>query len=112
MNEIVDLDKLVPEPKKIKLNGRVIDLFPGKLKTIIKLQRAFTGLQKGEQDKLDEVINVLSEIIPAIKDDDMDIPLPTLKVLVQLAYESALPEDTKKTTEAEMTPTTQKKTQE
>lgn len=109
MSEVVDLDKLVPEPKKIKLNGRIIDLYPGKLKTIIKLQRAFTALQKGDIQMMDKVIDALAELIPAIKDDDMDISLPTLGALVQLAYESSLPPGSSNTKDASMTPITEKK---
>lgn len=111
MSEVIDLDKLVPEPKKIKLNGKIIDLYPGKLKTIIKLQRAFSGLQMGNTDKIDDVITILSEIIPALKDDDMDIPLATLERLVQLAYETAMPQNNTNSAEAKMTLNDEKKTE-
>lgn len=112
MSDVVDLDKLVPEPKKIKLNGKIIDLYPGKLKTIIRLQRAFTALQKGDTEKIDDVINTLSEIVPALKDDDMDIPLSTLQTLVQLAYETSMPRNNENSQEAKMTVDTEKKTEE
>lgn len=111
MADVIDLDKLVPEPKKIKLNGKIMDLYPGKLKTIIKLQRDFTALQQGDGEKLEAVINTLAEILPDIKKEEVDIPLPVLRALVQLAYETSMPSDNANTAEAKMTPSTEKKTE-
>lgn len=110
-DEILDLDKLIPEPKKIKLNGKIIDLHPGKLKTLIKLQRSFLAFQnsngENQEQLLDEVINTLAVLIPAIKDEDMDISLTQLPVLIEVAYKASMPE-TKATTPI----TAQKKTTE
>lgn len=113
MNDnVFDLDKLVPEPKKIKLSGKILDLYPGKLKTIVKLQRAFASMRDGNGDP-EEVINILSTLIPQIKDDDVDINVSTqLPVLVKLAYEVSLPNDAQQVREQNMTPSTEKKTEE
>lgn len=111
-DEILDLDKLIPEAKKIKISGKVVDLYPGKLKTLIKLQKAFLAFQNGsseEQGKLlDDVMECLSVLVPAIKTDDLDISMTQLPVLIEVAYRASMPADAK----VPATPTTQKKTEE
>lgn len=107
-DEVIDLDSLAPEPKKIKLSGKVIDLYPGKLKTIMKLQKAFGEMSKGE-GSMEEVIEILSVLVPRIKDDDIDISMPVLTKLVALSFEVSMPKNIGEASKANMTPTTEKK---
>lgn len=111
-DQVIDLDKLVPEPVKIKLSGKIMDLYPGKLKTVIKLQNAFSRMRDGQTGNPEEVIDILSTIIPQIKDDDVDIDVSRqLPKLVELAYEVSMPAGNRMTKEQSMAPTTEKKTQ-
>ena len=93
MSEIVDLDKLVPEPKKVKLSGKILDVYPGKIKALIRIQKAFASFKDaGEDEKLDlmdRVVTALAEIIPGIKEEDVDISMEQLPVLVNLAYQTS-----------------------
>ena len=112
MSDIIDLDILQPEPKKIKLNGKILDLYPGKLKTIIRIQKAFVvfkDTQGTDSEALDKVIDALAEIIPDLKNDDVDIAVTQIPKLIELAYRSALPEDSKVVAKSEMA--VQKKTE-
>lgn len=108
--EILDLDKLIPETKKIRISGKVVDLYPGKLKTLIKLQKAFLAFQNGNADTqaglLDDVMECLAILVPAIKDEDLDISMAQLPVLIEVAYRASMP------TEAKVPTTVQKKTPE
>lgn len=111
MTDIIDLDILTPEVKKIKLNGVIMDLYPGKLKTIIRIQKAFIAFEAAngtDSEALDRVIKALSEIIPDLKKDDVDISVNQIPVLIQLAYKSALPDDATIVPKTDMT--VQKKT--
>jgi hypothetical protein len=97
MSEIIDLDKLLPEPKEIKISGKILKLYPGKVKTIIKIQKAFAGFKEAspeDQSKsLTSLVDILAEIIPGIKNDDVDISVEQLPKIIDLAYQSSVPEN-------------------
>jgi len=85
MSEVIDLDALLPKPVKVKISGKVVDLYPGKLKILVRIQDMANGMSDGEQslEKVKEMLDLLSEIIPAIKTDkDLDIsPLQVNKII-------------------------------
>jgi len=98
MPEVIDLDKLLPEPKEIKISGKVLKLYPGKIKTLISIQKAFSSFQEAKSqndqaDLLDSVINALAKIIPEIKNDDVDISIEQLPKIIDLAFQSSVPKD-------------------
>lgn len=97
MTEIIDLDKLLPEPKKIKISGKVLMLYPGKIKTLIKIQKAFAGFKEASTEEqsglLESVVDTLVKIIPDIKNDDVDIGIEQLPEIINIAYQSSIPKD-------------------
>lgn len=104
MAEIIDLDVLLPSPVKVKLSGKVVDLLPGKLKTLVRIQDLATNMMEGEQglEKINEIIDLLSEIIPAIKTDkDIDISPLQLNKIIEVAYKALTP-DSQELKSAEM----------
>ena len=102
-DEVQDLDILQPEPIKIKLSGQIIDLFPGKLKALIKIQKAFNAFQtaKADQDSFDNIVNALAVLIPRLKDDDIDISIANIPVLIELAYKVSVPNEAKELIDTE-----------
>lgn len=96
MTEIQDLDALLPDVKKIKISGKILNLYPGKLKSLIRIQKAFLAFQDAKQTDMklfDDVINALAEIIPDLKRDDVDISMEQIPVLVSIAYTTSIPKD-------------------
>jgi hypothetical protein len=106
MSDVKDFDVLLPEPVKIKLSGKIIDLYPGRVKALAKIQKAFNAFKDKPDDPelFEGVIDALSLIIPSLKDDDMDIALVQIPMLIELAYQVSVP------TEAREVVTTEKKT--
>jgi Cu/Ag efflux pump CusA len=109
---MIDLDNLLPEPTQVKISGRVLNVYPGKLKALIKLQKvflSFADLNKSDQmNKMEEVVEALGSFIPELKENDVDISLAQLPKIVEIAYQTSMPE-TEETQKQEMTP--QKKTE-
>lgn len=95
MSNVIDLDKLLPEPKKVIISGKELEVYPGKIKALIRIQKAFASFKNaGEDDKLDlmnSVVEGLAQIMPGIRDEDVDISMEQLPVLVNLAYETSVP---------------------
>lgn len=114
MSEIIDFDKLLPEPRIIRLSGKELKVYPGKLKALIKIQKAFTQFTEATGDEkltiMDELINLLSVIMPGLKDDDVDIAVEQVGDLVALAYQSSKPTNSPLMDRAKMSPTEEKKT--
>lgn len=100
MSDVLDLDALLPEPKKIKINGKLIDCYPPKVKHLISMQRVFARIQNAQDtDEAEKLIeDVLAPIIPAIREDDtIDFTLDQLKALLQFAQNAALRQDVEPT---------------
>lgn len=114
--DVIDLDKLLPEPKEVKISGKIVKVYPGKLKVLIKIQKAFSAFKGAEPEKqgelMDNLISALSVIMPDLKNEDIDISIEQLPALVNLAYESSLPKDNPlvKKNDMNITPTAEKKT--
>lgn len=110
---VTNLDKLSPEPKKIILSGKEVTLYPGKIKALIKIQKAFVKLRDSElEDKLqhlEEVVNALSILIPRIKDDDIDLSFEQITDIVNMAYASSMPANKEIIEENKMAVNTEKK---
>lgn len=106
MAETLDLDKLLPEPRDVTICGKKVKVFPGKMKTILALQRAFGAFQQaktGEQMAIMEnLLGILCKMMPALKDEDMDIAPSQIPALVEIAYESFTPKEQEAVKEAGM----------
>lgn len=109
---MIDLDALLPKPIKVKISGKVVDLYPGKLKILIKIQNMANEITDGEQslNKIKELLDLLSEIIPAIKTDpDLDISPLQINKIIEVAYKALTPTDSKELDSAQMNPVADKK---
>jgi hypothetical protein len=87
--ETLDLDKLAPEPRKVKLGGKVIDVHPAKVKNLIAIQKLFLSFRstdKAPEEQLkdmDKIIDVLRPIVPDI--DSVDFTMEQLTKLLEFA---------------------------
>lgn len=111
----MDLDALLPKPIKVKISGKVVDLYPGKLKILVRIQNMASGMTDGEQslEKINEMLDLLSEIIPAIKTDkDIDISPLQVNKIIEVAYKALTPSDSKELNSAQMNPSLDKKKEE
>ena len=110
MEEIMDLDALLPKPIKVKISGKVVDLYPGKLKILVKIQEMGKNLASGGAEQLHEILELLSQIIPAIKEDeDLDISPLQIQKIIEVAYNAQVPTDSKELKTAKMNPSDKKK---
>lgn len=110
MEEIMDLDALLPKPIKVKISGKVVDLYPGKLKILVKIQEMGKNLASGGAEQLHEILELLSQIIPAIKeDDDFDISPLQIQKIIEVAYSAIASNESKELNSAKMNPTDKKK---
>ena len=96
----LDLDAIQPEPKKVKLCGKAIDVHPPKFKSIVKLLTLTAELRDLKNDEkgvrlFEEFKEALLPIVPALKDDDMDISLVQLNRLLEFVFALASPEEMK-----------------
>lgn len=114
MSEVIDLDALLPKPVKVKISGKVVDLYPGKLKILVRIQDMANGLDgKQSLEKVNEMLDLLSEIIPAIKTDkDLDISPLQVNKIIEVAYKALTPTNSEELKSAKMQVNTDKKKEE
>lgn len=103
MPDILDLQALVPEPKKIKLhNGKLIDCFPLTIRQLVKvakLEKQLTEVQT-EDEIIELMVDALGPFIPAIKDDpEVDFTIAELWKIVRFAQDISVQEVSKETKE-------------
>ena len=86
-DQILDLDALAPQPKKVKLGGKVFDVNPPRLKQLIKLIRLFSSLEnvktKEELEDVDKIMDELNNMAPGISEADLTID--QMKALIEFA---------------------------
>jgi hypothetical protein len=109
MVEILNLDKLIPEPITAILGGKEIKVYPGKLKSLIKTLRAFKNFKDaegldGQLAVMDSLMDALKSFVPALNDDDMDISIDQVNSLVELAFKVSQPADDTEIKKAELDP--------
>lgn len=102
MNEemIEDLDKLVPPPRKIKINGKIIECYPlsvTQLITVAKLQERLMEV-KTEDEIMPLIRQALGPVIPALNDEDFVLHFTQMNRLIAFAQEisTALPKNENK----------------
>lgn len=88
MSEILNLDALNPQPKKVKLNGKIIECYPPKVLELIELQQIFASMKGiSEIDELDNVAKKfrakLSKTIPDLEKENIDLSLDQMITLYQ-----------------------------
>ena len=95
MVDTLDLDALVPEPKKIKLNGKFFDVLPLTIKQLInlaKLEQKLINI-KNEDEVKPLILETLKPIIPEL--NDVDFTYLQLMALLKFAQASSLPKENK-----------------
>jgi hypothetical protein len=104
MSDTLDLDILAPEKKTVKVNGKLYDINPLKLKDFLTLQRllkASAGKSETEMvNTMGDIFESLKPIVPNI--DEMDLTMKQTIALLDFIYkqeELAQAQDTQKKTE-------------
>lgn len=107
MNDILDLDALAPEPKRVKINGEVVECYPPKMFQLIRLQKLFLKLQQNGEDAdlLEQFRDALYELVPSLKESNADLSFQQLTTLLSFLQESAVAD----TPRAEIVETHEKK---
>lgn len=94
---MLDLDALVPNKEKVKFKGKTIQVEPPSTEQIVRLMKVsskFRGLESGdfesvEASDFDELANVLTEIIPELKEEKLN--LSQVMGLVGVVMKMAMP---------------------
>lgn len=103
MSEVdLDLDALAPDTKKVKLNGRVIEVAPPKFKTLLEILKLADKFGKGQELDQNETVkaleslrNALVPIVPALSEDDFDLSLVQMMTLIEFVVSMTSPTDQK-----------------
>lgn len=101
MSDILDLDALAPEPKQVRIDGKIFDLFPIKVKVLIKIQKIFLEWKSGkitdDNQDIEAIIETLKPVFPGIS--EVDLTFQQLLRLLEFASEKAIPEQKQVQTE-------------
>lgn len=94
----LDLDTLQPEAKKVKINGRIVDVYPPKFKSIIALMKISSSMQEvsGSENLAQveqDLTNALIPIMPALAEPDMDLSMEQLMKLLDFVMLISTPQD-------------------
>jgi len=109
--EILDLDALVPEPKKVRFGGEIITVNPpkmGELMAMVKFAKKMEGDNTGTLDYepiVEEMKAILVRVIPELEGKDLSIG--QILALETLLSQMATPQQV---SEANAEPTEEKKT--
>jgi hypothetical protein len=93
--DILDLDALLPPPKKVKIGGKIIEVLPLTIRQLVSVAKLEERLkQVNNEDEIMAVIReTLSPFIPALKEDQtIDFTIAQMKRLVEFAQEVSAPE--------------------
>lgn len=101
MSEIIDLDLIEPPITRVKINGKIIECKPIKVKQLIRLLKAEQEIAKiGDVDKASSLlIEALTPLIPAIDDPDVDFSFEQLKTLTTILQTKSVPDHLKRVSE-------------
>ena len=93
----LDLDALAPESKKVKLNGRIIEVNPPKFKNLVALMKLANTMGEGNGGQTIETVDMLRQslipLIPALGEEDFDLTMEQLNTLLQFVMTIATPQD-------------------
>lgn len=92
MVDTLDLDALLPEPKKIVLHGKSLDVLPltiGQLIILAKLEAKLMSAKQPDDFKT-LVLDALKPVIPEL--NDVNFTIDQLKAIQQFVQKASLPE--------------------
>lgn len=94
MTDLYDLDSLMPPSKKIKINGKILEIKPAKIKEYIKIVKLESRLNNTDDpDQVQKVIvETLAPVIPGIVGDDVDFTVGQIRELIKIAIEISVPQ--------------------
>lgn len=109
----LDLDLLQPQARKVKLNGKLYDVYPPKVKDIANLARLAGKLQTNDgtdlQAKLDNMVNAFASVMPALKEDGVDLTMEQVTALFGFVNSMVSPADNSALKQMGIEPNTEKK---
>jgi hypothetical protein len=93
---LLDLDVLTPEPKTVKIGGKIYKCYPPTLRQLIKIA-TLKDLDTTEPENIEKkVLDVLSTIIPGIENDEVELNILQLHALIDFVNDMASPEKLEK----------------
>ncbi len=111
----LDLDLLQPQSRKVKLNGNLYDVYPPKVKDIANLARLAGQLQQQDgndiQQKIDQMVSAFASVMPALKEDNVDLTLEQVIALFQFVNGMVSPTENSALKSMGIEPSTEKKIQ-
>jgi hypothetical protein len=90
----LDLDLLQPQTKHVKLGDKVYDVHPPKVKDVAELMRYGAMLSSSNAngtEGLDGLLNIFYRLMPALKQDGVDLSLPQMESLFNFISGMASP---------------------
>lgn len=92
-DEILDLDAVAPPTRKFKLDGKIIECKPLKLKNLIKVIKLQERLStvKTADEVYPLIQDALGASIKEVNDPDFDLALSQLKLLVDFVQKVSQP---------------------
>jgi hypothetical protein len=104
MSDVLDLDVLSPEPKKVKAGGKVYEIKPLRIKDFISLQKILQSTQnKTDNEKIALVGDLMDSIKAVVPDiEKMNLTMQQTMALIEFIYKQELvnhPQVTEKKTE-------------
>ena len=88
MNDTLDLDVIIPEPRTVKVNGKVYEVLPLKLNEFLALQRILTSIKDRSQEELLELMGKIFDTMrPAVPQiDEMNLTMTQAFALLEFIY--------------------------
>lgn len=97
---LLDLDALAPQPKQVKVSGKIIECKPPTIRQLLNIQKTVDKIQQSSTTA-EEAITLLEDafasIMPAIKEDpDIDLTLEQFYALIQFLQSQSIPDSATK----------------
>lgn len=109
----LDLDLLEPQSKHIKLNGKLYEVFPPKVKDLVRLSRLAGQLQDinntNSVKTITDMIGVFQNIMPGLSEDNVDLSMSQLLALFGFVNNMVDPAENSALKTMGIEPTTEKK---
>lgn len=110
----LDLDLIQPQVRTVKLNKKVYQVYPPKVKDIANLARLAGQLQKSDGNvefKVAEMVKAFTVVMPALADEDVDLSFEQVTALFQFINSMVSPSQNSALKNYGIEPTAQKKIQ-
>lgn len=111
----LDLDLLQPQARKVRLGGKVYDVYPPKVKDIANLARLAGALQNSDggnvQQRVDDMVAAFAAVMPALKEDNVDMTFEQVTALFAFINNMVSPADNSALKQMGIEPNTEKKIQ-